>query len=533
LSICYRNPNKREQATFEKAIASGHYAACNREQAQLRTSSYADLYVYLFLHVARFLKPGGRMGIITSNAWLDVNYGFALQKFLCDRFKIVAVVESRCEPWFTEAAVNTVLTVIERCDATAERDTHIVPFVKVKKRLADLTPSDPQAVPLERWDRLDKTVVRIERAGRKWSKTVPLGVITEEDDDFRIRLARQGELRVELEREGKTVKWGRLLRAPEVFFQIAKTQKLCLLRDVALPKRGGVTRINEFFYVDSATAAKFDIELEYLLPLIKSPKDSNCIEIPADELELRAFVCRRSKEELRKLNHNGALAYITWGEQQKYSTGNDRGVPWPQGTWVKNRKPGWYALPDSETNPSQIFFTKAQNDAHFHRFAREPLIPDQRLYYLAPKSGMDAELLSAILNSSVCALFTEIFGPVTMGEGVLELRVEDARDYLLVPDVRGVSPKQRKFITDAFAALCQRPIGSVFDEVKQSDWQALDRAVLSAIGLDPKQYLQPIYEGLCELVSERMELGRQRGNARKTKARKVIAEREIFTQVLA
>jgi hypothetical protein len=101
-----------------------------------------------------------------------------------------------------------------------------------------------------------------------------------------------------------------------------------------------------------------------------------------------------------------------------------------------------------------------------------------------------------------------------------------------VPDVRGVSAKQRKSITDAFATLCQRPIGNVFDEVKQSDRKALDRAVLSAIGLDPKQYLQPIYDGLCELVSERIELGRQRGNARKTKARKVIAEREIFTQVL-
>ena len=44
------------------------------------------------------------MGIVTSNAWLDVNYGFALQRFFCDRFKIVAVLESRCEPWFTEAA---------------------------------------------------------------------------------------------------------------------------------------------------------------------------------------------------------------------------------------------------------------------------------------------------------------------------------------------------------------------------------------------------------------------------------------------
>ncbi|MBK6433669.1 hypothetical protein [Candidatus Amarolinea dominans] len=44
-------------------------------------SAFADLYVSLFWHTAAFLKPGGRMGIVTSNAWLDVGYGYALQRF--------------------------------------------------------------------------------------------------------------------------------------------------------------------------------------------------------------------------------------------------------------------------------------------------------------------------------------------------------------------------------------------------------------------------------------------------------------------
>ena len=78
---------------------------------------------------------------------------------------------------------------------------------------------------MERWRRLDKVVAQIEGAGRKWGKTVPLGVITEEDDVFRIRFVRQAELRAELEREGKTVKWGRLLRAPEVFFEVVEAER--------------------------------------------------------------------------------------------------------------------------------------------------------------------------------------------------------------------------------------------------------------------------------------------------------------------
>jgi hypothetical protein len=119
-----------------------------------------------------------------------------------------------------------------------------------------------------------------------------------------------------------------------------------------------------------------------------------------------------------------------------------------------------------------------------------------------------------------------------LGEGVLRLKVEDARDYLLVPDLRKATAAQKKAISDAFGRLCERDIGNVFDEAKQKDRQALDAAVLRAIGLDPKKYLQPIYDGLCELVRERIELGQMRGKARKTKARKTGAEKQTLQDVL-
>ncbi|SPE51716.1 hypothetical protein SBV1_1410002 [Verrucomicrobia bacterium] len=235
----------------------------------------------------------------------------------------------------------------------------------------------------------------------------------------------------------------------------------------------------------------------------------------------------RAFAEALKIDYHAVFA-----ERQLYTDGNDQGLPWPEGTWVKNRQPGWYSLPESETNPSQIFFSKAQDDAHFHRFSRTKLIPDQRLYYLAPVKGTSAALVSALLNSSVCALATELAGPVTMGDGVLELRVEDARDYMLVPDLRSAASAAKKAIIDAFGKVCEREIGDVFGEVKQKDRQALDTAVLRAIGLDPKKYLQPIYNGLCELVRERIELGRMRGKARKTKARKTTAEKQTLQDVL-
>lgn len=528
--FCY--PSKKEQDGFERAIAAGKHKDCDRVRVQIRISTYADLYVYLFFHTARFLKPDGRMGIITSNAWLDVNYGYELQRFFCDHFKIVAILESRCEPWFTEASVNTVYTILERCENPKERDRHLVKFVKVKKRLTDLVPTDSQVQPMERWQHHRRLVDRIEAAGRKDTRTVPLGMVTEEDENFRIRICRQSEMRDELEREEKTVKWGQFLRAPKVYFDLIKKGSFCLLREVAVPKFGSKTRINEFFHVTLEVIKEFGIEGDYLKPLIKSPKDSIRIPIAVDELELKIFVCRRSKIDLKKLGHKGALKYIEWGENQTYERGEFQGLPWPEGTWVAKREPGWYALPNTETNLARVFFAQAFGDRHMHRYSPNDIIPDARLYFLTTKADLNDEIIAACLNSSLCALCSEIAGRVTMGDGVLELKVEDARDYLLVPDLRKSTPGQKKAITSAFETLCKREIGSVFEEVKKRDRQALDTAILAAIGLDPKTYLKPIYEGLCELVQERIDLGQQRGKMRKTKARKAKAEKESFQEVL-
>lgn len=525
--------SRKEDEHFRKSVAGGDRTGFKRDGVEHRISTYADLYVHLFFHAARFLKPGGRMGIVTSNAWLDVNYGYELQKFLLKHFKVVAILESRYEPWFTEASVNTIVTVVERCDNPTERDKHLAKFVKVKKPLAELIPGDPVVDAVPRLTRLRDLVAHVEQAGRKYAKTHPLGMVTEEHDSLRIRILRQSEMLAEVQGEGKTVKWGRYLRAPQVYFDILEHGKVCLLGEIAVPKFGSKTRINEFFHVTPETAKQFGIEDEYLWPLIKSPKDTNTIKVDPNDLTLRIFVCRRSKAELRKLRHKGALKYIEWGEQQTYTTGTFKGSKWPEGTWVAKREPGWYALPNTEINLGQVFMSEAFGEAHVHRFCPAKLVPDKRLYFLEPSSDVsDAEDVAAILNCSITGLSLEVSGRVTMGDGVLEYAVEDARDYLFVPDVRMATAPSTKRIRTRFEALLERPIQPVRREIERSDTQALDKAMLSAIGLDPKKYLKPMYEGICELVRERVELGQMRGKARKTKARGTKAEKKAVEEVL-
>lgn len=524
--------NKKQQAAFEQMIAAGSHAGCERTKIQHRISTYADLYVHLFFHAARFLKPGGRIGIVTSNAWLDVNYGHELQRFFLRYFKIVAILESRCEPWFTEASVNTVVTVLERCDCEKERDAHLVKFVKVKKSLAELLPGDPFLAGPARWKHLSSLTAQIERAGRKYSKTHPLGMVTEENDEFRTRILRQGEMRFEVEREQKTIKWGRYLRAPQVFFDMIACGRFCLLRELATPRFGSKTRINDFFHVSAATVQQFGIEADYLFPLLKSPKHSATITVNMSELALRLFVCRQSKVDLRRLGHLGTLRYIEWGEKQVYDRGEFKGLKWPEGAWVKGRLPGWYALPNTEVNFGQLFFSEAFGDRHVQWYSPERLVPDKRLYFLLPVDGTSTPDLAAVLNASLTSLSVEVFGRVTMGDGVLEFSVEDARDYLLVPNTRGVSTRTKKEIRRRFNELLPRPIETTFDEIKKADRQALDAAVLAAVGLDPGKFLKPLYDGLCELVRERVSLGQMRGKARKTKVRGDRAEKRIAEEVL-
>jgi len=525
---------KTDEKQYKLARENGLPLETFLERANPIISTYADIYVSLFWHAAAFIKEGGRMGFVTSNAWLDVGYGYALQRFLLDHFKIVAVLESRSEPWFVQASVNTVVTVVERCSDPLERGAHAARFVQVKRPLPEVIPWDLHLEGLNRWVGLDGLVKRIEAVHEASDDLQDPKV--HEDQDFRLRAIRQGALGAQVEKAKQMVKWGPYLRAPAVYFAFLREacDKLALLRDVAPPARGGTTRINEFFYLDEESIQRWGIEAEFYWPLIKSPSDSNTIRIDPDRLGLRVFVCRKSRVELVREGKLGALQYIEWGERQEYKRGVQEGMKWPDGPWVKNRQPGWYALPKSETHFSRLFFASAYGDRHIQRLSPSPLIADKRLYFLSPSEGVSHELVAALMNSSLVALFTELAGRVTFGDGALELTVEDARDYLRIPDVRLFHQADRQAILRGFQPLLARPTGSVFEEVQKADRQALDAAVLTAMGLEPDHWLPLLYEGLTRLVRERVQLGEMRGQERRRRRHRAASRvaDEVLNELL-
>ncbi len=517
-------PDKKTAKEFSLAREKGLPAELYKKSAQPNQATFSDLYAYLFWHAAAFLKPGGRMGIVTSNAWLDVGFGYGLQRFFLDNFKVIAILESRCEPWFEQAAVNTVVTILERCESAEERDAYPTHFVKIKVPLAELIPWDLHHDALNRWLGINQIVHKIEAVWQ--SSTDPDEPFEWEDEQLRVRTMQQAFLRQQVEESRKTVKWGIYLRAPKVYFNLLKSakNKLTLLGQVAPPSRGSLTGINEFYHLSEAVIQQWGIESEFLLPLLKSPGDSDRILINQDELALKVFVCRRTKEELKQQGKIHALKYIEWGEKQVFPSGAQSGLTWPNGAEVRGRKPGWYALPEYRGRLATLFIASAYGDRFIFKYSPKPLIADKRLYFLSPIEELNDELIAALMNSTITAFFIEITGRISLGDGALELTVEDASDYMLIPDIRKFSDQQRQAITDAFKPLLQRPIGSIVSEITQPDRIALDSTILEALGLNASEWLPKIYDGLTTLVRERIELGKKRSQRKAGRPQKAAGK---------
>ena len=502
-------------------------------RVDLQLSGQADIYAYLFYHAAAFLEEGGRMGIITSNSWLDAAYGLELKRFFLRHFKVVAVLASWVEPWFEDAAVNTVITILERCESEEERRKNAVRFVKLKKPLSQLLPQDLHLQEAERWEKVDALVREMEGAA---ALDVPGGELRAvEKEAYRIRLVPQEVLEAELEARSTAAKWGTYLRMPQVYFDLlqAARDKLVPLERVGRVRRGYTTGINDFFYLEvldepaqapgavrvrNARGWVGEVEEACLAPVIKSPREARGLVVDPAGLPYRLFLPpvahAPDPEEMLRKRYPLAYQYVKWGEEQK----TESGQLWKEVPSVRGRR-AWWLLPPRVPGPILMPMTTGE------RFAvlRNPGVQaDHRLFeLLVPES--QADLVAGLMNSTLFALFWEAGSRVNLGGGALETEGKDWKE-IPIPAPQSLDQRARRAIVGAYATLKNRPVRSIFEELRQRDRQALDRTVLEALGLDPRDYLPRLYEALEELVGERVNLPRMRRVRRRQEKRLSFAQ---------
>jgi len=299
-------PKEKDRGAIRDQTKEYIYAKAEEGWPDLQLSKQSDLHVYFWPHACRFLAEDGWFGFLTSSSWLDVRYGFPLQRWALLNFRIVAILESVDEPWFEDARVKTAVTILQRCTEEEKRNENLVKFVRLNRPLAEVLgervdESQRQETAEELRDLILKTKadssteqlrIMVKRQGDLWQDGLAIGEMfarhknleAEETDDQTEEAGE--EIRGEGNSNGELSlaarygeygggKWGRYLRAPDFYFEIMREfrSRFVRLGEVATIKRGITSGCDSFFMPRDVSAKLLEehpSEMEWrVLPLMR------------------------------------------------------------------------------------------------------------------------------------------------------------------------------------------------------------------------------------------------------------------------
>jgi len=573
------NPPYVRQEKIEKPDKKRFGEIASSAWRGLCLSGRSDLHCYFWAAATRLLKPDGYFGFLTSSSWLDVEYGFALQGWILRHFRILAIMESAAEPWFPDARVKTCVTILQRCDDEAHRMANCVRFVRFDRKLADIIGIPPGQDEESRQAAVERLRERILTTESDY-----------QDQDLRIILKRQKDLwadgvqagmiladaeKTETSEESKTAeeegespevaamngirggaaapycagKWGRYLRAPDIYFEIMRRfgSRFVALGEVAQIRFGVKTGCDAFFMpkditgdlleqhqsdrvfrqhaggaprkdVESGTlriiqagdGSVHPVEATYLAPELHSPMEVNRPVIRPADLSRVLLLASEPMERL-KSKAPWVYRYLRYGMTATFASSKSKPVPVPKRSTCAAREP-WYDL-TGLVRPGIAFWPMAQQYRHIIASNPQRLICNHRFFDVTSENlaPMEKMALAAVLNSTLVGLFKTFYGRYTGTEGSLDTEVIDVR-LVEVPNPQGVPRELGNRLADALARMGNREVGRLVEEqlmdchtperaqrlaagplvfsheLQQPDRWDLDDAVFELLGVsDPKE----------------------------------------------
>ena len=444
----------------------------------------SDFYIYFFYMALSMLKQNGVLCFITSNSWLDSKFGFYFKEFLLENYQLLRIYCNFSERAFL-AAVNTVITLITNSLNETVLKNNQVSFISIRERYNKVL----NVQNIINFYKLQRSI--IEKNYRKI-------VVSQEQ----LRKANLMNNRFSGER------WNaEYFRAPDIYEILINkiTNKLQPLHQLGKVRYPIKTGINDFFIIDKKTIKKYNIESEFLVPILKSPKKMNHFLVKAENLENRLFLCNFSKKQLQNKNKIGALNYIKWGETQKteFKQQTSKSIFWSDVQSVSNNKPDWYSL--NLLDFSQIFCNRFFDRRFFFCYTNDKIIEDQTFYGILLKEEFKAnkDLIVALLNSSLSYFFLEIFGRTSLGKGALQYSVYDMSLHQ-IPNFQLIPKEIQKELLIKFEPLKKRQFSSIYNEIKRKDRLTFDKVIFDWLGLSENEIRQ-IYESFLFLVNERIK----------------------------
>ncbi|WP_373532281.1 Eco57I restriction-modification methylase domain-containing protein [Vampirovibrio sp.] len=464
-------------------------------------SQKADLYQWFFLQAHPMLSADGILAYVVSNSWLNSVFGHYLRQFISHHFHWLYMVESACERWFEDAAINPVIVILQKKKSAQEPAPSPCSLVRLHQPLSSWL---PEATAPNYWQQLSLKIQQLPQ-----DPTVSLQTFSP---------SQWAEL-------DKTGHWNLAFRAPQALLEVASQPQLWKalnqLGHVRYPLKTG---INAFFYLSKAQAKTRGIEPEFLAPVIRSVKKMKTLKVTANEQCDFLFCCPLSKTELKARGKTGALRYIEWGEGQSSPPRQKRltTTPWPQIPSVRNNHP-WYSLQALAT--PHLLCNRFIDQRFFFALCQDEFMEDQIFYGLTLHHPQQhpPDLIAALLNSTLGCALLEFKGRASLGEGVLQFARCDMADFpILDPDL--YTPTEQKSIRDAFQLLAESPL-QAWSQCHDHPYRiALDRAVLTP--LHPQLNLSKSIEefrtelalSILNRVQERKEMAQSVRNKAKKKA---------------
>jgi len=455
----------------------GETQSAFRSRAGFRVNQRTDYFAYIFYWLFQFTRPGAKIGVNTSNAWLCTEYGEQLKQFLKDNFDVLAVIQSEAEEWFENSEVQTIAWVVRRKE-TGDDSGPKCNFVTLKHRLQNLIPEDPT----ERWQEIDRLRALI--FGQEECQPTA---------EMRVRSYDQGDL-YELSRIGLT--WRGLFYDLDPLLELVP--HLTRLESVARSWRGERTGWDRLFYPRDPIAA--GIEPEFLRPVLMRSEELQSRIHFVGTPQRQAFACELSETELRRLHRHGALRWI----DRFRSATNTRGDPLPE-VLARQRRPYWYSL--SPEKQAHIVLSMNPFERLFFSWLDEPAFTNQRLISIAARDAQNTRLLAALLNAVPTLLWLEQ-GGFPRALGALDINANYIKRKLHLVDPTRLSESAIRSILQAFAEVEDRQVRPLPEELRSEDRRRFDYTVLDAIGA--AHLLEPLYNVLEALFRMRVELAATR-----------------------
>ncbi len=502
----------------------------------------SDLYIYFYFHGLALLNPNGTLCFITSNSWLDVGYGKDLQQFLLENVHVKAIYDNCAKRSFTQADINTIIVILsapfpiksvyqtkigQRQKPAIDKD-RFSKFVLFKEPF-EYVINTKNLIEIENVrDTLNTNSCRVRSISQKRLLEEGCKYLEDTTEEYK-KIFKSGVVKY----TGN--KWGKYLRAPEIYFKILEKgkDKLVKLGDIVEVRFGIKTGANEFFYlkpvgktvkevveiaekdldalieVENGAGWHGEIEAEFLKPVIKSPRELKTIMVRIEDLNYLVLMCHKDRKELKDKK---VLEYIEWGEKQKtkgWQGKQPAGVKFKEIKSFRGRK-FWYSI-EAKT-PAPLIMWKIAGERFAIFYNKNLYYSDQTFYLISPKDKQTIELLLIFMNSTVGRLTFELGGIEQTGAyTILEITVEDSQKLLCL---HPTCLKKQKLYFNFETSSIFTELG--FDPKKPirlqepnplPDRKALDDIVFDALSLTEEERKE-VYWSVCELVKNRLEKAR-------------------------